>query len=214
MVRAKSSPPIVAELGRPETPEETADRKAAASRARRQHQTTFNLVLALLATLGIVALIMFVAGRPEPPAKPPVDYQAIAAQAQPTVAATLASPTLPGGWRANSARLDKGSDGVTSWYIGFVTPKDQFVALRQGIAANDSWLASQLPRMKSTGTATIAGLDWRLYDNRGAADPGNLAYAMTATVDDSTFVLFGTAATPEFEALATSLAEQLSKEEE
>jgi hypothetical protein len=214
MVHPKPSPPIVAELGRPETPEETADRKAAASRTRRQNQTTFNLVLALLATLGIVALVMLIAQRPDPPAKPPVDYQAIAAQAQPTVGATLASPTLPASWRANSARLDTGSDGVTSWYIGFVTPKEQFVALRQGIDANETWLASQLPRMKSSGTVTIAGLDWLVYDNRDAADPGNLAYAMTATADNSTFVLFGTASTPEFEALAASLAEQLTKEDE
>ena len=43
--------PIVAELGRPETPEETWARKDAARTARRQHQTAFNLVIALIAAL-------------------------------------------------------------------------------------------------------------------------------------------------------------------
>jgi type II secretory pathway pseudopilin PulG len=213
MVRAKSGPPISAELGRPETAEEAADRKAEASRTRRQNQTTLNLVLALIATLAVVAVIVLVSQRPEQSARPAVDYQQIAAQAQPSVAAELASPTLADDWRANSARLDTGADGVTSWYIGFVTPEQQFIALRQGIDANATWLASQLPKLQPTGTATVGGLDWQVYDNRDAPDPGNLAYAMTAVVDGSTLVLSGTAATPEFETIATSLAEQLSKDE-
>ena len=171
-------------------------------------------MLALIATLAVVAVIVLVSQRPEQPARPPVDYQQIAAQAQPSVAAELASPTLADDWRANSARLDTGADGVTSWYIGFVTPEQQFIALRQGIDANATWLASQLPKLQPTGTATVDGLDWQVYDNRDAPDPGNLAYAMTTVVDGSTLVLSGTAATPEFETIATSLAEQLSKEDE
>ena len=45
---ATKEPAIVAELGRPETPDETAERKAETSRKHRAGQTTFNLVVALI----------------------------------------------------------------------------------------------------------------------------------------------------------------------
>ena len=61
--------PIVAELGRPETAEETWARKDAARTARRQHQTAFNLVIALIASLGIV-LFLGVVRLQEPPPYP------------------------------------------------------------------------------------------------------------------------------------------------
>ena len=48
------SPRIVAELGRPETPDETAARKAESSRVHRESQNTRNLVAALIVTIAIV----------------------------------------------------------------------------------------------------------------------------------------------------------------
>lgn len=204
--------PIVAELGRPETPEETAARKAEASRRHRSNQTALNLVVALAASLAVMLLLVLVVVRPEPAPREPIDYQAVASNAQSSVEETLASPQLPDGWSANSAKVETGADGITSWYIGFITPKNQFIALRQGIDANPTWLAAQLEFSRPSGSTNIDGLNWQLHDNRDASeDPGNLAYVMTTEVDDSTFVLFGSAADAEFETLALSLSAQLSE---
>lgn len=205
-------PAIVAELGRPETPQETATRKAETSRLHRSNQTALNLVAALVVSLGVVLLIVLVVVRPDPAPRASVDYQATAAEAQTSVDAPLASPSLPADWSANSAKLETSSDDVTSWYIGFVTPTDQFVAVRQGLDANSTWLAAQLGFSKASGTATIDGVTWQLYDNRASRDDqGNLAYVMTTELAGSTFVLFGTAPDSEFETLAASLAAQLSE---
>src|SRR5690606_28187846 len=57
--------PIVAELGRAETPQETAERKAAASATRRTNQTALNLFIAVLASLAIVAFLVMVVVRPD-----------------------------------------------------------------------------------------------------------------------------------------------------
>ena len=57
---AGKQPAIVAELGRPETPEETAARKAENSRKRRANQTAFNLIVATIASLGIVLFLVVV----------------------------------------------------------------------------------------------------------------------------------------------------------
>jgi hypothetical protein len=201
---ARTQPPVVAELGRPETPQEAADRKAESSQRRREGQTLFNLVLALVASLGVVLLIVLVVVRPDPPARAPVDYRSIAAEAGATV--PLAVPALPAGWIANSAVYDASpADGVASWYIGFITPGEQFVALRQGVDANPTWVASQLGGRLATGTTTIASTEWNVYDHRDAKDVGNLAYGLAATGSGSDYVLFGTASEDEFEVIAKAI---------
>lgn len=204
-------PPVVAELGRPETPQETAERKAQTSRRHREGQTFLNLALALIASLIVVLVTVLVVVRPDPPAREPIDYQAIAAEADAGV--TLAAPSLPEGWSANAATYTATpADGVANWYVGLITPKDQFVALRQGVDANPTWVSNQLAGRSATGSTVIDGVTWQVYDHRLAKDVGNLAYAMTTTgpADESgrtsSFVLFGTASDDEFEVLASALA--------
>ena len=200
-----SGPPVVAELGRPETPHELADRKAESSRRHREGQTLQNLVLALIASLALVLVIVLVVVRPDLPEREPIDYQTIASQAG--VATPLAAPTLPSGWNANAATFDaRPADGVVNWYVGFVTPKQQFVALRQGIDANPTWVSHQLSGRSATGTTTIDGVTWDLYDHRTEKDVGNLAYGMTTTSAPSSYILFGTALDAEFETIASALA--------
>ena len=70
---AGKQPAIVAELGRPETPEETAARKAENSRKRRANQTAFNLIVATIASLGIVLFLVVVVVRPNPEPAPGIE---------------------------------------------------------------------------------------------------------------------------------------------
>src|SRR5690554_2481321 len=209
-MESKNDRPIVAELGRPETPDETAARKAETSRLHRANQTTLNLVAALVVYLGVVLLIVLVVVRPDPEPREPIDYTAIAQQAQPGIGEPLIRPALPDGWSANSAKIQTTS-GVTSWYIGLITPSTQFIGVRQGIDANPTWLANQLEFSQVSGAIAIDGVTWQLYDNRDRDDTGNLAYVMTAEHGDSTIVLFGTAPDSEFETLATSVSAELTK---
>jgi len=204
----KDSRPVVAELGRPETPEETAARKAETSRLHRANQTTLNLVAALVVCLGVVLLIVLVVVRPDPAPREPIDYAAIAEQAQPSVDEPLVSPSLPDDWSANSATMQTKA-GVTSWYIGLITPSTQFIGVRQGIDADPTWLANQLDFARGSGAIDIDGVTWQLYDNRDRDDAGNLAYVMTAEHGASTVVLFGTAPDSEFETLAASVSAEL-----
>lgn len=204
-MNAAKEPRIVAELGRPETPQESADRRAAAARMRRQNQTFANLIIALLASLAVVALIVIVVVRPDAAEREPVDYRSLSVEADAPV--PLAAPALPAEWEANSARYDPSpSDGVANWYVGFVTPDKQFIGVRQGIDANPTWLANQLAGAAPTGSITIGGIEWSVYDRRKAPDAGNRAYALSTVGAVSTFVLFGTAAEDEFAVLASKLA--------
>ena len=202
--------PIVAELGRAETPDEIVDRKAAASAKRRANQTALNLVFALLASLGIVALVVLVVVRPSSIQRDPVDYASVADNAQGAVDVPLVVPDLPQGWIANRAELETGDgDGIDSWQIGLLTPGDQYIGLVQGIRVDDRWVSEQTANAEATDRITIGDRSWQVYDRRDVDDPGNLAYILTTTEGDSTVVLGGTAGDAEFEVLAEAVDAQL-----
>ncbi|WP_158864983.1 DUF4245 domain-containing protein [Leifsonia sp. AG29] len=206
-------PAIVAELGRPETPEETAARKAKNSADHRNRQTVNNLVLSLLATLALVAVIVLIVPRGNPVGTTPaVDYAAVAQQAQGSEPDHLLVPKLPAGWKSNNAELrTKTPDNVDNWYVGLLTPKGQFIGITQGFRANDSWVANQVNRSMAKGTRTIDGITWDVYDNRSSsADAGNVEYALVTTAGRSTVVVFGTADDAEFRTVASSLSAQLT----
>src|SRR6478735_6355945 len=100
--KSDKPPAVVAELGRPETPEETAARKAQNSANHRNRQTVNNLVYSLLATLALVAVIVLVVPRGNPTADAPaIDYAKVAQEAQGSEPDPLLVPKLPAGWKAN-----------------------------------------------------------------------------------------------------------------
>ena len=198
---------VVAELGRPETPEETAARKAQNSRLHRQRQTVLNLVLSLGASLLVVLVIVLLVPRSDTAMTRDVDVAPIAEQAQVASDDQLAVPELPEGWRANAAELRTSQvDKVTAWYVGYLTPSDEYIGMYQGFDANPTWVAGLLARTLATGTTTIDGVEWTVYDNRDTGDDvGNAKYGLITEVGDSTFVLLGTGTPEEFETLAIAL---------
>jgi hypothetical protein len=206
----ESGRPIVAELGRAETPDEIADRKAAASARRRANQTPLNLVFALLASLGVVALVLLVVVRPTSIPRDPIDFAAVAADAQGSVDVPLVVPQLPDGWTANRAELVTGeADGIDSWQIGLLTPGEQYIGFVQGIRVDQRWLSDETADAQTSDSVTVGDRVWQVSDRRDTDDPGILAYIMTTVEGDSTIVLGGTASDAEFLVLAEAIGEQL-----
>lgn len=201
MPRAKTKP-VVAELGRPETAEEEAARRAENSRLYRQRKTVNNLIYSLLVTLGVVAIIYFAVPRSDEPATWQVDYVSVGAKVQETVPQKLVIPHLPTEWQANAADLRTGSDGVQTWKIGFVTPGGNFIALYQGFNGNPTWVSNLMEGTAPTSTVEINGITWDVYDN---GDAGNNSYALSTAIDETTYVLRGKAEKREFAQLASAV---------
>ena len=204
---ARREPRVVAELGRPETPEETAKRKAEDSVKHRQRQTVRNLVGSLVASLAVVAVIVLIVPRSDTPIERDGDVASIAAPAQVGLEQELAVPELPEGWRSNDASLRQSeADGVTAWYAGYLTPSDEYAGMYQGLGANPTWTADLLANTVASGVVTIDGVEWTVYDNRESdADVGNARYGLVTEAGESTFVLLGTADPEEFETLARAI---------
>ena len=188
------TPNVVAELGRPETPEETAARKAADSRRHRAKQTFRNLLYSLIVTVATVAVIIALVPRSNTTILPDVDYGAAAAEAQGGFPTPLVVPDLPTAWKSNDAEIrPAGRDGVAVWYIGLITPSNRYIGISQGIDANPTWLDETLQSAPEVSSEEIAGLEWTLYDNAQAEDPGNVVLAASAVEGDSTYAIYGTA---------------------
>lgn len=208
---AQPSGRIVAELGRPETPEETAARKARDSRLYRERKTLSNLIYALLATLAAVVVIVVATPRSDTPIERTIDAAAIAEKSAVTLGATPLVPAVDG--TVNAAEVRTSSDGITAWYVGFVTAGKEYLGMVQAVDANPSWVANQIGNTPPTGAIEIGGLHWLTYDNRDSdTAPNNAQYAMATeftAVDGTrqTVVLLGTAANAEFVAAANAVAQ-------
>lgn len=202
-------PRVVAELGRPETPQETADRKAASSSRYRSSKTFQNLVVALVASLALVLVMWLIVLRPDPTPADPIDVGAASNNANVILGTEPIVPTVPAEWEANAAEVRHGSDGVSKWYIGYLTPGHGFISLNQAPEANPTWLSNLLRAATPTGTETVQGIQWQVYDQRGQADVGNLEYAMSTEVDGEWIVLFGTASEEQFTEFVQAVSEEL-----
>ncbi|MDA3147700.1 DUF4245 domain-containing protein [Leucobacter sp. UCMA 4100] len=199
---ASKKPKIVAELGRPETPNETAARKAENSRLHRQRQTVNNLVYSLLASLGVVLILVLIVPRWGGDFEDrSVDVISLAHDASPTAGIELVAPAMPSDWLAKQATIRSSkADKVTQWYVGYTTPKptEQFAAVVQAFTpeagpANETWVAQLLESKSATGTEDFAGHTWTVYEHGDDdAEETNVLFAMSTNLDNSTLVVYGT----------------------
>jgi hypothetical protein len=201
---------VVAELGRPETPQETADRKARDRALRRSRQTWRNLVASLVACVGLVVVIVLLVPRGDGPQQPAVDVQQVAAGLTDTAGQPLVAPSVPASWRSNAAQL-RGSGDEASWYIGYVIRGAGYAGVTEGLPGTTGLLDEVLDGARPTGETTIGGLPWRVYDRRTAGgDTGNVAYGLATKVGDVVIAVYGTASAGQLRSLADSVAADAS----
>lgn len=194
---------IVAELGRPETPEETAARQAASSKRYRDSKTFTNLVIALIVSVLLMVAMVWMVPRDDTPITRDVNVAEVASASQPQVDGALAVPAVPEGWTSNQASIRTGADGITEWYAGYIVPNEagrpgEFAGFSQGFNANPTWVLEQVNRRTQTGTTQIGGHEWAVYDYTALpeSETGNKAYTLVTEVDASILIVYGSA-TPE-----------------
>lgn len=213
MARANKEARVVAELGRPETAEETAARRAEDSRNYRARKTVNNLIYSLIAVLGLVVVIIFAVPRDDRPRDWQVDYRAVGTEAASSVPGTLITPNLPDTWQANRAELTR-IGGHAAWVVNFITPSQEYITYEQIFDEDDTGLARLYGANRSlTNQRDIGpGYLWSEYDNRAGADSGQPAtYALATFGLNDLFVLDGKGSTDEFDTLARAVVEQIGK---
>lgn len=198
-----SGPRIVAELGRPETPAETADRKAAASRAYRQSKTFRNLVAALLVIMAVVAVVYFGVPRGSLPDPEEADVAAAAQSASAAIGHPLLVPVVPENWRANSARLEG-----SMWRVVYAPPSG-YVRVAQGVDADAGWATKVLGGFAPSGSVTIDGIAWDEYTIPAAARTDTVSYAISTTAGSDTVLIYGATDAATAAVAASGVADQI-----
>ncbi len=184
-----SSPRIVAELGRPETPEETAARKAESSRIHRNSRTIRNGIAALLVTLAVVLVIVFAVPRGAMPPAEPIDVAAEAAEVQASLERTVIVPDAPDDWTINRATVE--GDGATRAWTVVYAPDRGFINVAQGFDADAAWPSRLLSGRSATGTTTIDGLEWTVYEISEPSSTANISYALSTAAGADTVMIYG-----------------------
>lgn len=176
----------------------------AAGAAKRANASVIGMLLAMFSTVAIVVTIVWL--NPEPKAdayRHTVDVAAVAGHAADTAGFDPVAP-MPAGWSANYARWNPaGADGVAFWDVGYVTSSNTFIALRQSITANPTWISDQAHDAPVTGTRTVDGHEWELRD-RPKSDR-----SLVLISGDTTIVLTGAADFKDFDVLATESTKHL-----
>ncbi|MAP63603.1 MAG: amino acid transporter [Microbacterium sp.] len=206
-------PRVVAELGRPETPGETAARKAASSAAYRSSKTVRNLVVALLVTLGIVAVIILGVPRGEVPTTE-IDVAETAQRIESGGDSGLIVPELPDTWRVNSAVVES-DDAVRAWTIIYVPESGQgYLRVEQGFEADDAWASRVLRGAETEDTVTIDGITWDRYDVSGAGETGNITQGFATQAGPDTILIYGDTDDGSLVVAAESVADQIRQLQE
>lgn len=203
-----SGPRIVAELGRPESPEETAARKAESSRVYRSSQTARNLVAALLITLAVVAVIVFAVPRGTPPPPEPVDVAAVATGVESSLQRTVLVPKVPAEWIVNRAAVE--GDATAAWTIVYVPDTQQgFLRVAQGFDADPAWPTRVLSGASVDGSVTIDGVIWDTYKIADPARAGNISAAISTKAGPDTILIYGSSADEAIRTAASGVVDQI-----
>ncbi|MGW9114538.1 DUF4245 domain-containing protein [Microbacterium sp. NPDC055683] len=202
-------PRVVAHLGRPETPEETAARKAESSRNYRGSQTFRNLIVALLVSLAIVVVIVWGVPRGSAPERAEIDVAEVAASVASTVTGPVVVPETPEGWTVNLARFESGA--VDTWNVTYGTTGPDFLRFTQAFGADATWAAQRLDGAAPTGTVDVDGITWDVYEISNAADHANISYALGLQAGADHVLLYGSSSAEKTAELAASLSGQLAE---
>jgi Protein of unknown function (DUF4245) len=144
----------------------------------------------------VLALLLLV----PTPNKIPVrtlDVTAAAGQAQAELGFAPANPSLPAGWTARTADVQRATDDLPTWHLSFTTPSGHYAGVQQAKNATPAWEARQVTDGKEQGSRLINGREWII---RSRIDRGVTSWVLRQP--PVTTVVTGTAPDAELEQLA------------
>lgn len=184
-----------------------------AAAKRRARQTLINLLLSLVASVGVMVLLVLAVPRDDSNRIQPVDYQAVAAEAAKEAPGEILVPVLPVDWYSNAARYRSSAlDGVANWYAGFIGPNSEFIAMTQGFEVNTTWMQLMLESNKETGEILIQGKTWRIFESTRENNPRKSKdYMMVLEYQANAIFVYGVAPSQQLEDFASQLTVLIEK---
>lgn len=174
---------------------------------RRQalRKSAADMLRTLAVVVAVVVGIVLLVPRPNSVNQPPVDVARAAAAAADGLGFTPAVPAgLPPGWSATSAKVQRGTDGVATWHVGYLTPAGRAGGYVQAARPTPAWENAQVTDGAEQGTVDVGGTAWL---TRSRLDRGITSLVLRGTGPrDVTTIVTGRATPDELRQLITALA--------
>ena len=160
-----------------------------------------DMTRSLAVIVAIIVGVLLLIPRTNQVVQPATDVASAAQGAAGRAGFALAVPQgLPGGWRSTSARLQRGTDGVLTWHVGYVTPQGRYAGFEQAGSPTANWESTQVTDGREQGSVSVAGSSWLV---RSRTDRGVTSWVLRAP--GRTTIVTGTAERAELAELAASL---------
>ncbi len=162
-------------------------------------QTVRDMVLSLAVVIGVVAVIMLITLRPQPDPVRVVDPTPVLLSARAEAGYPVVYPEgLDAAWRPTSARWEATAESIPekAWYVGFVTPAEEFAQVSQSKSESEGYLVEQTGRGRPAGSWG----EWQRYENSEGTR------SLVRIVSGVTTVVGGTAEWSVLEGLAARLS--------
>ena len=174
----------------PHAPAPTGEDPRGVPRTRRGGNVQ-SMVLSMLVILGLVAVVVWAVPRPSGVQQPPADVANAASGAAGRLPFVPPVPAAPAGWTPTSAEVNRSTDGVLTWHVGYRTDEGQYVAVEVARDATPGWVRAQTASGAADGTEDVDGREWerQLQPDRGR-------HSLLRTQDGLTVIATGEADYP------------------
>jgi len=149
--------------------------------------------------IGLILVFLLLVPRPNKIPERTLDVTAAARNAVSALGFTPANPTLPEGWTARTADVQRGTDRLPTWHLTYTSPSGFYVGVQQTSKATANWEARQVTDGAEQGTITVGGKTWvvRSRTDRGITNwvlrAPPITTVVTGTAPESELALFATA---------------------
>ncbi|WP_432515206.1 DUF4245 domain-containing protein [Kineococcus sp. SYSU DK001] len=155
-------------------------------RGRHSGGNVRSMVLSMALILAMVAVVVLLLPRPNAIEQPAVDVGNAASGAQASLPFAPVVPQGPQGWTATSANVNRSTDGVVTWHVGYRSDDGDYLALETARDTTRTWLRAQTQSGDADGEQTIDGQVWERY-----LQPDRRRYSLVRTQDGQTLLVTG-----------------------
>jgi len=121
------------------------------------------MVISMAVIIGIVFGVVLLLPRPNAIEQPAADVANAAEGAVRTLSFTPPVPLGLDGWAATSAQVNRSTDDVRTWHVGYRTPAAEYVSIEVARDVTPTWQRAQLAGGEPDGQQTIAGQTWQRF---------------------------------------------------
>lgn len=121
------------------------------------------MVISMAVILAMVAVVVWLIPRPNGIEQPAID---VANAASGSASQLTFAPAVPVGveaWKATSANVNRSTDGVVTWHVGYITDEQVPLALEVARDTTTTWFRAQTQSSVQDGEQDVAGLTWERY---------------------------------------------------